>query len=310
MISSSMQYVLIMALALSEWMASNSSVQSVPALMRMLSAPPGDLWWSRRNHRHGHRQLSKQSPWMSVCGLPTLYTVYKRCSWMGWRCFSWGTVHPQWSRGASAGPSTHLIDSQVGLSAQTWGNFRRSPKIMPFAPWARRAVLTALPLPSPPLLAAILDSSMMDDRGDLDREELELVANEEGAAIDVVGEKTRPRENERPNIVPTLLSPSTTSSVVHHGDVWREWSNKCPKKSESSNWCPKESSLTIQHDLPLENSTEKNVDWLFHGSKHAHPSCTQGSAKGTKVSDYNDNQYGLDHKHEKSNAEDLACCYV
>nr|GME09318.1 hypothetical protein Iba_scaffold8547CG0030 [Ipomoea batatas] len=31
--------------ALSEWMASNSSVQSVPALMRMLSVPPG---WSLR----------------------------------------------------------------------------------------------------------------------------------------------------------------------------------------------------------------------------------------------------------------------
>ncbi|KAG1362197.1 hypothetical protein COCNU_10G004160 [Cocos nucifera] len=112
-----------------------------------------------------------------------------------------------------------------------------------------------------------------------------------------------------PNIVPTLLSPSMSSSVVHHGDVWRESSNRCPKESESSNRCPKESSLTIQHDLPPENSREKNVDWLFHGSQHAHPSCTQASAEGTKVSKYNDNPCGLDHKHEKSSAEDPAHCY-
>nr|XP_029123096.1 uncharacterized protein LOC105054026 [Elaeis guineensis] len=112
-----------------------------------------------------------------------------------------------------------------------------------------------------------------------------------------------------PNIVPTLPSPSTSSSVVHHGDVWRESSNRCPKESESSNRCPKESSLTIQHDLPQENSREKNVNWLFHGRQHAHPSCTQALAEGTKLSEYNDNQYGLDHKNEKSSAEDPAHCY-
>ena len=44
--SSAMRYCSSIALALSEWMASNSSVQSEPALMRMLSVPPG---WSLRN---------------------------------------------------------------------------------------------------------------------------------------------------------------------------------------------------------------------------------------------------------------------
>ncbi|XP_008796832.2 uncharacterized protein LOC103712163 [Phoenix dactylifera] len=112
-----------------------------------------------------------------------------------------------------------------------------------------------------------------------------------------------------PNIMPTFPSPSTSSSVVHRGDVWRESNNKCPKESESSNICPKESSMTIQHDLPSENSREKNVDWLFHGSQHAHPSFTQASAEGTKVSEYNDSQYGLDQKLEKCSAKDPAHSY-
>ncbi|KAG1354480.1 hypothetical protein COCNU_07G005920 [Cocos nucifera] len=99
-----------------------------------------------------------------------------------------------------------------------------------------------------------------------------------------------------PDTMQTFPSPSTSSSVVHHGDVWRE----------SSSRCPKESSVTLQPDAPYCcQESEKNVDWLFHGSQHSH----QASAVGTKFSEYNDNQYGLDHEIQRSSAEDPADCY-
>ncbi|XP_038976826.1 uncharacterized protein LOC103705155 [Phoenix dactylifera] len=99
-----------------------------------------------------------------------------------------------------------------------------------------------------------------------------------------------------PDTMQAFPSPSTSSSVVHHGDVWRE----------SSSRCPKESSVTLQPDAPYFcQEREKNVDWLFHGSQHSH----QASAVGTKVSEYNDNQYGLDHEVQRSSAEGPAHCY-
>ncbi|XP_072988480.1 uncharacterized protein [Typha latifolia] len=117
-----------------------------------------------------------------------------------------------------------------------------------------------------------------------------------------------------PNPVALFHSPSASSSVVHHGNFWRDSSIIYPKEYDSKNRCSKDSSVS---DLAGQAISAQGIskvriaDVLCHGHEDSHLFSSRASTSNTQArkSVWNQDQPMVDTKFHGSGPEHLQECY-